>query len=115
MQTLGTEWGRNLIGDNFWVELAMSKALSSQRAVITDVRFPNEVEAVQNHGGVVVGISADWIVPVEGEHESERLIDGLIAALPATHRIINKRGDADYVPEAIQEFQRRFLFKIEQF
>lgn len=113
MQTLGTEWGRNLISDSFWVDIAVNKALS-RKTVVTDVRFPNEVAAIQDNGGVVFGISAEWIVPVEGEHESERLIDGLIAELPESCRIINKRGEPGYEAQAIQEFQRRFLFKLDQ-
>jgi hypothetical protein len=46
MQTLGTEWGRDLIGKNFWVGTAMRRA-EGKPSVVTDVRFPNEVEAVE--------------------------------------------------------------------
>lgn len=111
MQTLGSEWGRNLIATDLWVEAAIRRA-GDHRTVITDVRFPNEMEAVVKAGGVCFGITADWIEPVPGEHESEALIDDLIASLPATQKIINHRAAPGEEPYAIQQFQRRFLTKL---
>lgn len=110
MQTLGTEWGRDLIGTNFWVGTAMRRA-SGQKTVITDVRFPNEVEAIDSEGGAVVGITADWIVATKGEHESERLIDALIEKLPPLRKLLNRKHPS--IEKGIQEFQRRFLHLIE--
>lgn len=109
MQTLGTEWGRDLIGSNFWVGTAIRLANDHGKTVITDVRFPNEVAAVKAAGGVVIGITADWIKPVEGEHESEALIDDLIASLPVGQRLTNKRAPAGEEERVIQEFRIRFL------
>lgn len=109
MQTLGTEWGRELIDSNFWVETAIRRAEGNGFAVVTDVRFPNEMAAIHEAGGVCIGISADWIKPTEGEHESEALIDDLIASLPASCRVQNKRAPAGQEAQAIQEFQVRFL------
>jgi hypothetical protein len=109
MQTLGTEWGRDLIGMNFWVSTAMMR-VGDTDTVITDVRFPNEVEAIETAGGSVYGITADWISPIAGEHESERLIDALIAKLPLHRQIANRRGTP--VAGAIYAFQQRFLSAI---
>ncbi len=113
MQTLGTEWGRDLIGKDFWATATMRRVKSLlaalKKVVITDVRFPNEVGAVQTEGGACVGISADWIVATEGEHESEALIDDLIEALPEGQRIVNRKGTPNLILQAIQEFQMRFL------
>ncbi len=111
MQTLGTEWGRDLIADVLWVGTAIRRAMGHD-TVMTDVRFPNEVAAIQEAGGVVFGITADWIKPTPGEHESEALIDDLIAALPASNKIINRRAAAGEEAYAIQEFQTRFLEKL---
>lgn len=106
MQTLGTEWGRDLIGKNFWVGTAMRRA-EGQPTVITDVRFHNELDAIAQAGGVNVGIEAEWIKPVDGEHESEALIDGIIAGLPEGQQITNRRFAA--AAEGIADFQTRFL------
>ena len=112
MQTLGTEWGRNLIGSGFWVGTAIRKA-GGRETVVTDVRFPNEKAAIEAAGGVCIGIAADWIKATPGEHESEALIDDLIAELPAAQRIINRRAAPGLEAEAVQEFQMRFLSKLQ--
>ena len=55
MQTLGTEWGRDIIWRDLWVEHAMDQAEAAGSAVvIPDVRFENEAEAIRARGGVVV-------------------------------------------------------------
>lgn len=54
MQTLGTEWGRDLIHPDLWIKIAMAKVrrLLSQgfSVVIDDMRFPNEYRAVKELG-----------------------------------------------------------------
>lgn len=48
MQTLGTEWGRNHMGQDFWVNLLVQKVHQMDcNVVIDDCRFPNEAVAVQ--------------------------------------------------------------------
>jgi hypothetical protein len=113
MQTLGTEWGRKLIGEDLWHGATMRRTQdlmeTGNKVVITDVRFPNEGSGIEDEGGVTLGIEADWITPQEGEHESEALIDSLIASLPASRRIANRKGLPGFTQQAIQEFQFRFL------
>lgn len=57
MQTLGTEWGRGFVREDFWLALAERKVneihASGFHAVITDCRFENEAERVRKLGGVV--------------------------------------------------------------
>lgn len=53
LQTLGTEWGRNLVRQDIWIQAAMRKARLLSKACITDVRFQNEAEAIRSAGGVV--------------------------------------------------------------
>jgi cytidylate kinase len=61
LQTLGTEWGRNLIHPDIWVHAVRNRlawieeTLSHEfvGVVISDVRFPNEAEFVRNHGSLV--------------------------------------------------------------
>lgn len=82
MQSLGTEWGRNMIGEGLWINALMVAArdLLNQglSVVVDDVRFPNEVEAIRRMGGVLVRIvRPDSNPPAGGEHMSERLVDML--------------------------------------
>lgn len=60
MVTLGTEWGRDLISENIWVNIAESRILATDIMTIpyiTDLRFENESEMVRRIGGLVVHIS----------------------------------------------------------
>jgi hypothetical protein len=62
LQTLGTDWGRAL-GESLWVNATLD-TLPEGHTVICDVRFPNEVEAIQARGGKVIrlrrGEAAVW-------------------------------------------------------
>lgn len=42
MQTLGTEWGRMLIGPKIWTNLFKKRASREEKVVCTDLRFLNE-------------------------------------------------------------------------
>ncbi len=71
MQTLGTEWGRQTISQNLWVEAWKAKAGTYDKIVADDCRFENEVRAIREVGGTV------WWVERPGyrsgdEHESEQ-------------------------------------------
>lgn len=53
LQTLGTEWGRQMVRDDLWVQIGLRKAADIGAAVITDCRFENEAVAIKQAGGVV--------------------------------------------------------------
>lgn len=54
MQTLGTEWGRNHIGQGFWVAAWMEAVKGIAYVAADDVRFPNEADAIRAMGGMIV-------------------------------------------------------------
>lgn len=79
-QTLGTEWGRHMIGPNLWLNIAeyTIEQSRSDRFVIPDVRFPNEAAWIRSVGhlwhitrpdapDVRPHISELGIGPLEGE------------------------------------------------
>lgn len=71
MQTLGTEWGRELINPDLWLILAQQNlAVNGPGMVITDVRFDNEAEWIRRMGGKVIHISRNSAPAVEA-HKSE--------------------------------------------
>lgn len=69
MQTLGTEWGRNCIGKDFWVQAFEHRIMQTlptnphQRIVIDDIRFPNEAEMVARLGGYLWRIRRPEVEP----------------------------------------------------
>lgn len=71
MQTLGTEWGRNLIHPDIWVDCWKRKAsLCKDRIVVDDARFPNEFRIIEELNGIIVNIER---APTLNEpHESEQ-------------------------------------------
>ncbi len=65
LQLLGTECGRQIIHPNIWVnalfadyEVNKSEWLSeiNSKWIITDVRFPNEAQAIKDKGGIVIRV-----------------------------------------------------------
>lgn len=57
LQTMGTDVVRNIFHTNFWV-LSLEKSLNKNKSyVITDVRFPNEIDWINNQKGFVVRVS----------------------------------------------------------
>jgi hypothetical protein len=50
-QTVGTEWGRSLIGENFWVNAWNRKVQHCLYVVADDMRFPNEFELISARNG----------------------------------------------------------------
>ncbi len=57
MQTLGTEWGRQLINPDLWLIMAHQRLLlNGPGMVIADVRFDNEAAWVRKHGGRIIHV-----------------------------------------------------------
>lgn len=59
MQTLGTEWGRDIMGEDFWCQIWRERYanLGPHRCVVDDVRYENEAAMLRGLGGKVIGIS----------------------------------------------------------
>ena len=75
MQTLGTEWGRQLINPDLWLILAKQRLINyGPGMVIADVRFENEAAWVRAQGGRVIHIERPNTVAVE-VHASEAGIE----------------------------------------
>lgn len=71
--TLGTEAGRNVLGENVWVNALLDKLDPDKRYVIADTRFANEAEAVSERGGAVIRIVRDGLPRID--HPSETSLD----------------------------------------
>jgi len=70
MQTLGTEWGRDMVSPALWIDSCLHRAAAAPGpVVISDVRFDNEAAAIRERGGVVLRIKRD--VDGVAAHRSE--------------------------------------------
>ena len=76
MQTLGTEWGRDLVGQDIWINALERriKLTGASVVLIPDVRFDSEAEMIFKNGGKVFYISPnkDLYTEInESKHVSE--------------------------------------------
>jgi hypothetical protein len=75
MQTLGTEWGRECLSQDFWIALAESRIrgllMQGVPVVVDDVRFDNEADMIQRLGGTVLRV-AGRSKGVSPDHPSEQ-------------------------------------------
>lgn len=57
MQTLGTEWGRQLVNPDLWLIMAHQRLLQNGPGmIIPDVRFDNEAAWIRKHGGRIIHV-----------------------------------------------------------
>jgi hypothetical protein len=69
LQRMGTEVGREIFGQDFWVN---QLDISPIKCVVTDVRFQNEVDHINDNNGTIIWI--DRLSTRVDEHESEMLV-----------------------------------------
>lgn len=75
LQVIGTEMGRQVLGENCWVDLVdrKIKASGNVNAVITDLRFPNEAQYVRSlNGKIVLIVRPDNPDSIGASHASEQ-------------------------------------------
>jgi hypothetical protein len=102
LQTLGTEWGREMINQNIWVILAMERAKAlagSGHVAITDVRFDNEAAAIVDAGGFVVELvrTNNDAATEHTAHQSEAGVDKKYVSL-----VIHNDGTIEELQAAAQ-------------
>jgi hypothetical protein len=73
MQIVGTDIFRKL-DTNVWVRSTINKIIRDKPdlAVITDCRFPNEVDSIKQSGGKVIRLTRN---PFQSDHLSETILD----------------------------------------
>lgn len=71
LQRMGTEAGRDIHGEDCWVDLGIREAEKHDKVVFTDVRFPNEAAAVRRWGGGLIRIERPGTGPVNS-HVSDQ-------------------------------------------
>ena len=74
LQRFGTEVGREMFGEDFWVNYALNSIPDGTKAVIADVRYPNEADAIKKLGGKVFRVKRNGVVAAN-EHASESALN----------------------------------------
>lgn len=55
LQLMGTEAGRNVFHEDIWVISLLNRA-RGRNVVVTDVRFKNEINYIQQNGGIIIRV-----------------------------------------------------------
>ena len=76
LQKMGTEAGRDVFHKDIWVISLLNRA-KGKDVVVTDVRFKNEIQYIQDNGGIVIRVKRGedplWFPHLEKIHlETER-------------------------------------------
>jgi hypothetical protein len=75
LQRLGTEAMRSGLHENVWVNALMSDLEPNSNWIITDTRFPNEIDACVHHGAITILVQRDLSTTPLCAHASETALD----------------------------------------
>lgn len=85
MQTLGTDWGRQLVAPDLWLRAAIAEARRTPGDIVfDDVRFENEAAIIRKAGGHVLRVERPSAGPGNDHLSNAPLPEGLVSA-----RIVN--------------------------
>jgi len=113
LQLLGTECGREIIHPNIWVNAlfadynkgrtlklknATTNIDTTDKWIITDMRFPNELKAVKDRGGITIRIERGSTNTLGNPHPSETALDGA-----TFNYVIYNNGTIDELIDKVKE------------
>lgn len=104
LQSMGTEWGRKMVKDDLWLEIARRRIQAGGPfVVVRDVRFDNEAEMIREMGGEV------WLVERPGAetcvpHESEKGVSKKLVS-----RVIRNEGTLRDLADAVRTASEKMV------
>jgi hypothetical protein len=99
LQLLGTEAGREIIHPNIWVNSLFADYTTDSNWIITDVRFPNEAQAIKDRGGIVIRVERPGGEShCGGAHASETALDDYDFDI-----VINNDGTIDELIDKVKQ------------
>lgn len=102
LQTLGVG-ARTVFNDQFWVSQGLAGLSADDKIVITDVRFPNEADAIKALGGQIWRVKRLGIGAVN-EHVSETAMEGY-----KVDQIFVNNGSIEDLMALLQARMRQFV------
>ena len=97
MQTLGTEWGRQLIHDRLWINIMINKIKESPNhtIIIDDMRFPNEKAALEALDALCINVFFYKIIRPGSDYTPNHASEGSMDDLLFDEVIINDGSISD--------------------
>lgn len=99
MQTLGTDWGRRMMGQHTWTHAWNNTAPMDRNIVVDDLRFPNEALELIALGAYFVRVERDGTAPVGLPHASELYADQFPVDL-----VIQNNGTIQHLTDTVEDF-----------
>jgi hypothetical protein len=113
LQRVGTEAGRNVFGEDFWVDMALPSDTDhvDKLLVVTDMRFPNEIDRVIELGGYTVRLNR-MSDTLHGNHPSEQDIDDNLIdwELDNTGTISNLKENVKKMLETFEKEEKEYAY-----
>ncbi len=78
LQRMGTEVARELWSDTFWIDIVDDQVWKLGDVVISDARFLNEAQYVQDAGGYVIRVHRPGVGPINAHASDAGLPDDLV-------------------------------------
>ncbi len=106
LQYFGTEVMRD-IKDSIWVDYTMKRIAREQSsvAIIPDVRFPNEINAIKEAGGIVIRLTRN---PFDSDHDCEKALDVESFDWNQFDHIVDNKGDIDQLLNDLNKLQKKW-------
>jgi hypothetical protein len=98
LQKIGTDLFRNQLHPNIWLNSFFSDYTEDCNWIITDSRFPNDVERTRGMGGVLIRVNRSECEGRENEHASETALDNY----EGFNYIINNNGTIEELIEKVK-------------
>lgn len=99
LQRLGTEFGRELIHPDLWVDSTL-KRVAAGPTILADVRFENEAESIRKAGGLVIHLNPEW-VDYQNRHPSDRALRPIDGDLIFSLHFGQHETDLAYIAEVV--------------
>jgi hypothetical protein len=111
----GTGKAIRALDPEFWLRMGMQR-VDDQRTrgpvVVTDVRYPNEADAIRERGGLIVRVYRTGTAPGPNAHESETALDDYEEDLAIENHysleaLADRVADVDRLVRAVHELRQR--------
>lgn len=103
MQKMGTEFGREMIDQNMWLNALKHRIRDKKKVVITDLRFPNEAECVHSLGGLIVEIQRP------GQEASDTHVSEMVLSRQFIDEVLTNDRTASDLQDRAYGIYRRFV------
>ncbi|QJD50709.1 deoxynucleoside monophosphate kinase [Streptomyces phage Issmi] len=95
LQRAGTEAGRDVLGQNVWVDALLNQHADAPALVVTDCRFPNEADAIRARGGILIRVDRPGVGPAKDKYGRAHVSETSLDDYDFDHRLINDGSVVD--------------------